>query len=267
MEINIQDFCYIRRGKKQKETSIKDIEFLQPVHHTGSKNNSVILLIHGFASSPAVYRELIPQLQNYDAIICPALPGHARNMEAFSLVKAKEWVNAVEIIFDELEDQYQHVDVLGLSLGGLLACHLAKTRSIRHLILLAPALALHQNISLTLPLTKLFKFLGLKSIPNYGGDIELKTAAELTFKKLPITTIYEILNLIHTFHYDQLNAEQIDLFLGRHDQVVNVQEVEKRLALIPSINTHWLEQSAHVLPLDFDKKIIIDCINQYGNKT
>lgn len=53
----------------------------------------------------------------------------------------------------------------------------------------------------------------------------------------------------------------MDLFLGRHDDVVASAHVARRFEnFYHQATIHWLEQSAHVLPLDGDIDQIIQCV-------
>jgi carboxylesterase len=218
-----------------------------------------LLLLHGFSSSPAVFRRLQPALPHYDAIVCPVLPGHGDSIAAFSLVKATDWVLAAEAVCAALMKDYQHVDVVGLSLGGLLACHLSQRFKLHHLYLLAPALALQLPIKLALVCAHLLRGLGFKRVQNRAGNLNSKQYNELAYCQLPITAIIEILTLINTFQFIEPTCPT-DLFLGRSDGVVYSKQVENLFAHLPKVNRHWLENSAHVLPLDADVEQIISCI-------
>jgi len=261
-QINERDFCYLSQGIKKGPLKNNEVDILNSTHisNQNNRNGNALLLIHGFASSPAVYRYMLPYLTGYDAILCPALPGHASNLSEFSKAKATDWVNAVESAYDKLLPAYEKIDVLGLSLGGLLACQLAKTRQIHHLFLLAPALSLQMNIKHVLFYAKVLQFLGINRIPNLGGNIRSKKHAELTYRKLTIATIVELMNMIKTFIYTPPNCP-VDVFLGQYDAVVDVKQVARTLEQYPATTLHWLKHSAHVLPLDADMNIIVNHIN------
>jgi carboxylesterase len=259
-QIKEHDFYYMWRGIKKKALTKNEASCLAPIHISNQNHRHALLLIHGFASSPAVYRYMLPLLTGYDAIICKALPGHASNFNEFSKTKAIDWVQAVESTYDELLPAYEKIDVLGLSLGGLLACHLAKTRKIHRLFLLAPALSLKINIQHVLFYAKVLQFFGINRIPNQGGNILSREHSELTYRQLAVSTITELLNMIKTFSYTPPNCP-VDVFLGEYDKVVNVKQIAQTLEKYPQTTVHWLKHSAHVLPLDADMEDIVNYIN------
>ncbi len=163
--MKINDFRYMRRGKHLSELQSEEANLLAPVNQRGKGTERALLVLHGFSSSPAVYRYLIPNLKNYDAILCPVLAGHAESIEAFSKSKAADWLQSAKNACELLINQYQKVDVLGLSLGGLLACQLSQSFAINHLFLLAPALKLHMRIN---GMLKLARFLSAWDFDNFA---------------------------------------------------------------------------------------------------
>ena len=258
--IQTNDFRYMWRGKIKQVLPEKDAYRLAPVIIKKQNHDHALLLLHGFSSTPAVYRLMIPKLTAYDAIVCPVLPGHGQNLKAFGEAQASDWLNAAEQAYDALKADYKHVDVMGLSLGGLLACHLANTRVIRHLYLLSPALSLKINIPASLLLAKLLQWLGVSKIPNRAGNLYKKKHFELAYTKLPIVTIIEILTFINQ-GIQGLPTCPTDLFLGSFDKVVDVKTVAYLFKDSPNVRLHWLNNSAHVLPIDGDVKEIIHCVD------
>jgi carboxylesterase len=258
--MNKNDFRYIRRGKQLADLKEDDFSLINPVNKHGNKTEKALLLLHGFSSSPAVYRHLIPQLKNYDAIICPALPGHGNSIAAFSEVKAEDWLSFSTQACEELFAKYQKVDALGLSLGGLLACKLSEHFAFHHLYLLAPALKLNMNVPAHLKLATLLRYLGFKELRGAAGNMITDEYAEISFKRIPITTVIEMFHLVLNHQWVAPNAP-VDLFLGAHDEVVSSHQVETLFNNLPNVTIHWLENSAHVLPLDNDLQQIVECIN------
>lgn len=258
--MNINDFRYMRQGQQLRDLKLKEEALLTPLNQCNGKKEHALLILHGFSSSPAVYRYLIPQIKHYDAIVCPTLPGHAESVDCFSQVKAKQWLNSAQEHYAHLIKEYKKVDVLGLSLGGLLAYELSKTGTINHLYLLAPAIKLHMNVGLMLKTARLFSSLGFVHLRNAAGNILHPEHGEITYRKLPLNTIIEMLQLVENCQW-QAPSCPTDLFLGSQDMVVNSPAVEKLFLPLANTKIHWLNHSAHVLPLDNDLNEIVQCIN------
>lgn len=259
--MNNDDFRYMRRGKQLSKLSDEELNLLHPINQRGKGKERALLILHGFSSSPAVYRYLIPQLKNYDAIVCPVLSGHGESIEAFSKSKAKDWLATATESCDALIKEYKKVDVLGLSLGGLLACELSRLFKLNHLYLLAPALKLHMRVDPMIKLARVLRCLGFEQLRNAAGNLLTDEHAEIAYRKLPISTIIEMLILAREYQWVPPTCP-VDLFLGSHDKVVASEQVEQLFVNLPNVTIHWLKHSAHVLPLDNDLKEIIDCINQ-----
>ena len=258
--MNNDDFRYMRRGKQLSGLTREELTLLKPINQRGTNFERALLVLHGFSSSPAVYRYLIPKIKHYDAIVCPVLPGHAESIEAFSHSKASEWLLTAHHACETLTKEYKKVDVLGLSLGGLLACELSQRFKLNHLFLLAPALKLHMKVNSMLKLAQLLKYFGFRHLRNAAGNLKTNEHAEIAYRKLPISSIIEMLTLAQQYEWVPPTCP-VDLFLGTYDEVVASEEVEKLFTSLPNVTTHWLKNSAHVLPLDSDLNEIIKCIN------
>jgi len=240
----------------------QDAHLLLPVDIRRHDSGHALLLLHGFSSSPAIYRELLPTCTMYDAVLCPVLPGHADSIESFAKATASDWFDAVIQAYQTLAKQYETIDVMGLSLGGLLACKLSEQVVINHLYLLAPALVLYRPAALTLLCARVLQYLGLKRIRNHAGNFHTHYHQELTYRQLPITAIIEILTFVHETQFVTPSCPT-DLFLGRFDEVVDSKAVASLFADSSNTTTHWLENSAHILPLDGDVDAIVACIRAH----
>lgn len=259
--MNRDDFLCMRRGITISTLTPDDMPYMLPVNRRNGNTQHALLMLHGFSSTPAVYRYLLPAFDHYDAIIVPTLPAHGNNLDDFAQMKGEELLSFSETLCAELLTEFEHVDVMGLSLGGLLACHLASRFSLNHLYLLAPALDLHLAINQALTVAKCCHALGFHAIRSVAGNLYTSNAYEIAFRQLPLTTIIELLTLINQFNFS-LPKCPVDLFLGRHDDVVASAHVARRFEHSHQATIHWLEQSAHVLPLDGDIDQIIQCVRK-----
>ncbi|QLZ67382.1 esterase [Legionella sp. PC1000] len=259
--MNPNDFRFMRRGKQLFDLKREDFALLKPIRQLGTKQDRALLLLHGFTSSPAVYRYLIPQLNHYDALVCPVLPGHGDSIAAFAQATANDSLECVSQECDALFKEYQKVDVLGLSFGGILACQLSARFTFNHMFLLAPALKLQMNTHQYLKLLTALQKFGFCELRGRAGNLITNTYAEISYRKIPIPALIELFTLINEYQWVTPNCP-IDLFLGTHDSVVASKEVEKMFSHLPNTTIHWLVNSAHVLPLDNDLDMIAQCINQ-----
>lgn len=257
--MNINDFYCMNRGKIISFLTKENTSMIMPVYQDNGQKNTALLLLHGFSSTPAVFRYLSEKITDYDAIIIPALPGHVNTLADFSTMKKDSLINYVNQLGKNLVAEYNYVDVLGLSMGGVLAYLLSCNQSLRHLYLLAPAFDLHLNIKANLKLALTLRKLGFQALRSQAGNLHSSKHYEIAYKQLPINSIIELFNLITDINFTSPSCFT-DLFLGKHDKVVNCEAVAKRFSTSSNTRTHWLENSAHVLPLDNDMESIAQCI-------
>lgn len=258
--MNKNDFRYMRRGKQLYDLTKDDFSLIKSINKQGKKTERAVLLLHGFSSSAAVYRFLIPQLKNYDAIVCPNLPGHGDSIKAFSQTKSSQWLELATQECEKLFEKYTSVDVIGLSLGGLLACKLSEHFAFNHMYLLAPALKLKMNVALNLKLALFLHSLGFCELRGAAGNLITNEHAEISYKRLPLTAIMELFHFVQEHQWTAPSCP-IDLFLGTYDTVASSPQIEQLFLGLPNVKIHWLENSAHVLSLDNDLNQIVECIN------
>lgn len=255
--MNFDDFRCMRQGVQLALLKQSDAGLIKPLQIHNGKKNTALLLLHGFSSTPAVFRHLLTAFTGYDTVIIPCLPGHGNSLSQFASFNRAELVDYVEKTCAYLVDEFEHVDVMGLSLGGVLACHLSQVFKLRHLYLLAPALDLQLNIGFNIALARSLRSLGFCYLRNAAGSLFTENSYEIAFRQLPLTAIIELLTLINEFKFTPPTCPT-DLLLGQHDKVINNQAVAARFANNAQTTTHWLSHSAHVLPLDGDIEQIIN---------
>lgn len=89
-----------------------------------------ILLLHGFSGTPFEMREIGERMRvrGY-GLHAPTLPGHSGDLRALARVSVEDYFIAAERALDEAERNWKRVYVVGNSLGGALALHLAQRRN------------------------------------------------------------------------------------------------------------------------------------------
>ncbi|MCR9191409.1 MAG: alpha/beta fold hydrolase [Gammaproteobacteria bacterium] len=259
--MNLNDFAFFFKSNIIRPLTTEESSYLLPIDKTiTKKHDRALLLLHGFSSSPAVFRGMLPQFKGYDRIVCPVLPGHAESIQAFSTATVQDWRRVAEEQCAMLVESFKEVTVVGLSLGGVLALELSQHYKLQHLHLLAPALKLHYSAHWAWIAARCLHAVGWQSLQNAGGDIYTAHYQELTYRRLPLTTIIEMLALVDAPKSLQLTCPT-DVFLGTHDKVADSKAIAPLFEHQKQATLHWLQHSAHILPLDGDMEIIVQTIN------
>jgi carboxylesterase len=110
------------------------------LHTAGARH--AVLLLHGFGDTPQSLAYLAHDLSERGySVVAPLLPGHGRTLHAFARSTHAQWMDAARSALDALRARYDHVGVVGLSMGGALATLLAADdAALPALVLLAPYL-------------------------------------------------------------------------------------------------------------------------------
>ncbi len=88
-----------------------------------------VVVVHGFTGTPFEVRYLGEQLARAGFHVSGVrLPGHGTALADLDATRWQDWAAAVEDAFDTLRQSCNRVVVVGQSLGGLLALHLAARR-------------------------------------------------------------------------------------------------------------------------------------------
>jgi carboxylesterase len=104
-----------------------------------------VLLIHGLGGTPVELRFIAQTLARAGhTVYCCQLAGHCGTPEELRRSTWREWYASVEAAHDYLRERCDTIVAGGLSMGGILAIHLARNRpeSVHGLLLFAPTLKL-----------------------------------------------------------------------------------------------------------------------------
>jgi carboxylesterase len=98
------------------------------------------LLLHGFTGGPYEVMPLADYLRarGWECSV-PTLPGHEGPLRELNRVQRQEWVKSAAQAAEEMAQRYGTFDLVGFSMGGLIAAYLANRYPVRRLALLSTA--------------------------------------------------------------------------------------------------------------------------------
>lgn len=229
-----------------------------------------ILLIHGFAGGSYDYGDLGNDLQlfkNFD-VYTFTLPGHDKAV--INNVTKEDWIKAAENQMEKIiNNGYKKVYIIGHSMGGIIASHLAsKYPEVKKLVLAAPAFKYF-----TFKDDKLDIIESIKKVPKLFKNYDTETVVSRLLK-VPILTIKEFMELAETHINDVKKIEIPTLILhGLEDEIVPTDSVEYVYENIKSksVTLIELEKLNHDLFINERyqdvKKLIIDFLVGYNFST
>lgn len=182
-----------------------------------------IFIIHGFAGGVWDEQNLANELQMYldFDVYTITLPGHDKSI--MLKVKRNDWVKAVEEQTEKLiKKGYRTIYVVGHSMGGVLATHVAaKYSEVKRLVLVAPAFRY-----LIFKDDKLQVLGSLKQVPKILKEYNQQDVISRIIK-MPLSVTMEFVNLVKE-HTDDVKKITIPTLIihGDDDQIVPKESVD-----------------------------------------
>jgi len=218
------------------------------------RNGHGALVLHGFTGNPSSMRSLAEELHEAGfSIELPLLPGHGTKVEDMIETGWADWSNAAEDAYATLAARVDKVVIVGLSMGGALACWLAS----RHpeasgLAVINPVVEVPADSFLELLEGILDS--GIETTPPIGSDIALPGGVENAYDAVPVRPAISMYAGVR-----ELNERLSDIrcptliITSRQDHVVPPTSSEILAAGVGGPMEHvWLDKSFHVATLDYE---------------
>ncbi len=217
------------------------------------------MLIHGFTSSPTEMAGLAETLRTRGyRVDLPLLPGHASQPEALLKVKYQDWIATVESALRTLQSETAQQIVIGLSMGGVLALHLAAQDNFAGVIALAPALKLPLWKEIGIRILSPFNLTRRKA---HGPDVNDDHGRALldSYREYPLLATREVFRLQRLVRRE-LARITMPLFVAHslQDHTIPVHNVDYLLQQVKSkhVEKMLVHDSYHVLTVDRDRERI-----------
>lgn len=228
-----------------------------------------MVCIHGFTGSPYEMRSLGEALARAGATVHGLLlPGHATSPADLARTRWQDWAATVERAVDAMAARCRQVAVVGLSLGGLLALHIAARR---------PALAAVATLSAPLWLGGLSGRVAgwlagplrpwIRSVPKLGGsDIRDRRVRDENvgsgYRTIPTSALGELIAFMRIVEADLPQiAPPVLVLHGERDHTAPVacaDRIRVRAIAARERRVRILPRSFHVITLDVEREIVAD---------
>lgn len=219
------------------------------------------LLLHGFAGTPPELRRLGEHLATH-GYRCrgPALAGHAGTPDDLARSTRGDWIESARSELDRLAEECDELMVVGQSMGGTLALHLAATDlRIRAVATLAAPVFLTGLAPLAIPLVRRFV-----RWHRPGNDIDLYDDGGMdelySLGLRPMSAIAEFSHLIAEVR-DELPSVRAPVLVlhGGRDRTIdprNADEITRRLVCSGEVERRLYPRSGHAMSIDVDREEI-----------
>jgi carboxylesterase len=217
-----------------------------------------VLVLHGFNDSPQAMRPTADALHAAGwTVRVPALPGHARTLDAFARSGARDWERAAREELAVLRREFGEVAVCGMSMGGALALLLAaEDPGVKAVVALAPYLHLSRPMTLLLLLGPIAT-IGPRYLKGGGKrSIHDPTAAAaiVAYRASTPRLLLELMRVTHHAYAALPRVRQPVLVMqSREDNRIPQRSAAKAFEIIGSADKtiDWLTGTGHVITVDY----------------
>lgn len=226
-----------------------------------------VLLIHGFSASTSEFKGLVKELVKSEVpFLAPTLTGfglYENNL--LKAARAEDWKRDVVYAYNQLSEMCEVVDVIGHSMGGLLALHLASLKPINKLILTSPYLKEkeHHTWSKKFLLRSNFSFLIKKIKPvivkSTLSDKSKYESERLVFSTVPIQSIESLWKLTENIDDLTFNIKEVHCLFGVKDSTIELGWTSDFLnKKFSEFSEYFFEESGHNVLEDRERIKVIE---------
>jgi len=244
----------------------------EPFYFQG-KSSEAILMLHGYTSTPLYLRELGEELNRSTGHTVSGilLPGHGTKPTDLDTIQWTEWYQATHQEYLRLKKEHAVVHVVGFSMGGALALHLAANNPVGKIVLLSPFFKIAYNKWHLVPEEWLVNTVGrlLRHLKKkYSGNCNHPEARShhIAYYHYALSSINQALLLVRTVHSEvKLIQNPLLIIHAKGDQTTSPSASLKMFRIIPSSIKRFvsLSRSNHIITHDYEKEIVFREVTKF----
>lgn len=228
------------------------------------------LILHGFTSSLDTVRALVPMAERLGMPYrMPILRGHNTRPEDLRGVEWRDWFDDAVVALHELREETERVAVCGLSMGGLVALHLAAEypNDVACVATIAAALRINNRlIRLSPVLARVLRNRMWQGNPASGYADAALVSANTNYRSFPLDA------LVSLFRYGTVVERMLPrvhaplLVIHSHRDLV-IKPVSANFIYARAGSQHkelrWFERSGHEMLQDVEAADVVGAIETF----
>ncbi|PID51976.1 MAG: hypothetical protein CR972_04230 [Candidatus Moraniibacteriota bacterium] len=226
----------VKKRRKEVPVEMRDryndeINIINKSFHFKGTNDTCVILVHGWTSTPYEMRILGEQLNREGfGVDAPMLSGHGINPQAMEKVVWTEWMNDVIRAYERVKKQYKKVYIGGMSMGGNLALLVAsKKKDVNGVILMSTPYDMRfEKLGICIArVTSKFTKYKRKYYPRLG-KAQPSITQLISYQYYPLSSVFEAYKAIKKSLNDLEKITQpVFIVQPEHDHLVSHKSVEK----------------------------------------
>lgn len=228
----------------------------------GSKQG--VVLVHGYTGAPGEMRLLGEYLQRQGlTVLGVRLPGHGTTPQDLNKTTWQDWYSSVSEGVRRLSECCDRVDIVGLSMGGLLAIKAAAELPVDKAVILAAPIYVCDRRAPYLPLLRFF----IRYLKKRQRKYNVPEEYNVCYRVMPVKPLSSLFQLVELCKKKYLAAIKIPCLImqSKVEHTVkpasaqyiydNLGTVDKKLV--------WYHHSGHILTLDNEREEVFQRIYKF----